>query len=318
MRDLQHRLDALGFGCEGDDDGTFGHATFAAVRGFQLRRGLDPSGSCDATTWDALVEAGWRLGDRPLYVTTPMLRGDDVGALQRILGALGFDAGRVDGIFGPDTDRALTDFQRNAGLVADAICGPATVGALARLGPPGDLTAPVADVKERERFRCGPRSLAGLTIAIAHDGGLDALASSTARGLRLAGAAVSVLQHPEPSELAASANAAAADVLVCLRLERPTDSDGPVETGRRVAYYRSPAGWESPGGKLLATLVHDALSGLVDGCVVAPMSLPVLRETRMPTVTIALGPPSVVVERTADIAAALPVALQRWASEFGT
>jgi N-acetylmuramoyl-L-alanine amidase len=318
VRDLQHRLDASGFRCEGDDDGTFGDATFAAVRAFQLRRGLDPSGLCDATTWDALVEAGWRLGDRPLYLTNPMLRGDDVADLQRNLGALGFDAGRVDGIFGPDTDRALTDFQRNAGLVADAICGPATVGALARLGPPGDLTASVADVKERERFRCGPRSLAGRTIAIAHDGGLDALASSTARGLRLAGAAVSVLQHPEPSELAATANATAADVLVCLRLERPENPQAPVETGCRVAYYRSPAGWESPGGKLLAKLTHDALSAVVEECVVAPMSLPVLRETRMPAVTIALGPPPLIVERTAEIAAALPVALQRWASEFGT
>src|SRR6266545_3977054 len=45
-----------------------------------------------------------------------MLRGDDVYELQRELGSLGFDAGRVDGIFGPRTLEALLGFQRNAGV----------------------------------------------------------------------------------------------------------------------------------------------------------------------------------------------------------
>ena len=44
-----------------------------------------------------------------------MLRGDDVAELQQDLGALGFDAGRVDGIFGPRTKDALEQFQRNIG-----------------------------------------------------------------------------------------------------------------------------------------------------------------------------------------------------------
>ena len=36
-------------------------------------------------------------------LTAPNLRGEDVAELQRILARLGFDCGRVDGIFGPDT-----------------------------------------------------------------------------------------------------------------------------------------------------------------------------------------------------------------------
>lgn len=63
-----------------------------------------------------------------------MLRGDDVADLQHRLNALGFDAGREDGIFGPDTSRALQDFQRNAGLAPDGIGGPEAVEALLRLG----------------------------------------------------------------------------------------------------------------------------------------------------------------------------------------
>ena len=39
----------------------------------------------------------------------------------------GFDAGRIDGIFGPDTDRALRSFQRNAGFGVDGIGGPQTL-----------------------------------------------------------------------------------------------------------------------------------------------------------------------------------------------
>ena len=48
-----------------------------------------------------------------------MLRGDDVAELQQRLGALGFDAGRVDGIFGAETATALEALQRNAGLPTD-------------------------------------------------------------------------------------------------------------------------------------------------------------------------------------------------------
>ena len=81
---------------------------------------------CDESTWQALVESSWSLGDRPLMLRSPNLRGDDVGELQRRLSRLGFDAGRIDGIFGPDTHRALSEFQRNCGLTADGVCGVET------------------------------------------------------------------------------------------------------------------------------------------------------------------------------------------------
>ena len=88
-----------------------------------------------------------------LYVRRPMLRGDDVVELQRRLNTLGFDAGKEDGIFGPDTAGALTEFQRNAGLGCDGIFGPDTADALARIGALriGTLAVgSVASVRERE------------------------------------------------------------------------------------------------------------------------------------------------------------------------
>ena len=45
----------------------------------------------------------------------------------------GFDPGRIDGIFGPDTEHGLKELQRNLGIPADGLCGPVTFRALDRL-----------------------------------------------------------------------------------------------------------------------------------------------------------------------------------------
>ena len=64
-------------------------------------------------------------------------RGDDV---KRIQAALGIPA---DGIFGPQTERALKRFQRRKGLLVDGVAGPQTLGALGLepvTGSPGRST----------------------------------------------------------------------------------------------------------------------------------------------------------------------------------
>ena len=76
----------------------------------------------------------WKLGDRLLFLTSPNLRGDDVAELQGGLNHIGFECGRVDGILGPRTARALQDFQHNCGLHDDGVCGPDTVRSLAEAG----------------------------------------------------------------------------------------------------------------------------------------------------------------------------------------
>ena len=57
-------------------------------------------------------------------------RSDRVKILQRRLGAVGFDAGVPDGIFGRGTRRAVKRFQRVSRLKADGYVGPATWKAL--------------------------------------------------------------------------------------------------------------------------------------------------------------------------------------------
>ena len=58
------------------------------------------------------------------------MRGPQVQLLQLALQRAGFSAGAADGIFGPNTLRALRRFQESRGLVADGIAGRATHAAL--------------------------------------------------------------------------------------------------------------------------------------------------------------------------------------------
>jgi membrane-bound lytic murein transglycosylase B len=56
---------------------------------------------------------------RPPPADQQALSRDDVLAMQRNLAARGFDAGPADGILGPGTRRALSQFQKSVGLVPD-------------------------------------------------------------------------------------------------------------------------------------------------------------------------------------------------------
>lgn len=304
VRDVQRRLAAAGLPVD-DEAGTYAEGTEAAVRSFQQVRGLVVDGVCGRDTWAALVEAGYALGDRLLYLRTPMLRGDDVAALQRKLGALGFDAGRVDGIFGPATERALKDFQRNSGITVDGVGGPDVLTCLTRLGGSPDAAASVAGVREREQLRHAPRHLADRRVVVGETGGLEALATTTGRALHDQGALVAVLHDPDPSAQAAEANGFDADLYLGVAIS-------PDRTPR-IAYYAT-TGFESAGGRHLADLLAIAVAApLGTGEVeVVGLRATILRETRMPAVVCHLGPPEVVVAHLAELAAAMAGAVGRW------
>ncbi|HDP70407.1 MAG TPA: hypothetical protein ENN38_06345 [Actinobacteria bacterium] len=134
VEDIQAKLSALEYNLgQAGVDGIFGDYTDVAVRKFQQDRGLIVDGTVGEDTWRELVEATYRLGDRLLYLKVPYLRGDDVSQLQKWLNRLGFSTGAVDGIFGPTTERALMDFQKNVGLDSDGMLGPTTLDAFHNL-----------------------------------------------------------------------------------------------------------------------------------------------------------------------------------------
>lgn len=308
--DLQRRLLDLGYPLT-DGSGRFGEGTDAAVRAFQDACGLRSDGICGEETWASLVEAGHRLGDRLLSHRSPMLRGDDVAELQRLLGGLGFDAGRVDGIFGVQTAAAVLDFQRNVALPTDGICGPDTVGALRRFaGRSGDST--VARLRESDAIRRAEPGLAGRRVVVAEGGEAPAVADALGAALRHLGADVQVVHHPDEHERAGAANAFEAAVFLGL-VVRP-------EPGTTVAFYAR-EGFESVGGRRLAELVVDALRASPEVADAGPvagakgMRLPVLRETRMPAVLVEVGPPELVVRAAATLVRGVTDAALRWATE---
>lgn len=274
---MKVRLAGLGF-----DPGTsepldeFGAGAETAVRAFQSARSLRVDGVCGRQTWAALVESGYAPGDRLLYHRSPMLRGDDVAALQRALNALGFDAGKEDGIFGPHTADALAEFQRNAGLTVDGICGPGTLTVLERVG--GDGAGSVALARERDALLHEPRVLTGRRVFVAVEPGLEALAEVVRHGLVEASAEVVVESTiDDQSKLAVEANAWEAHLVLLIRLGD--------ERGCGCAFYEK-GNFRSERGQRLATCLLEELASAVEGPVQAPggKAYALLRETRAPAV----------------------------------
>ena len=306
VRDVQHRLTELGHRIDpGEFEGVFGPSTRSAVRAFQRSRSLPSDGIVGPDTWSQLVEAGYRLGDRTLYLRSPAFRGDDVRALQRMLNALGFDAGKEDGIFGRDTAGALRDFQRNVADRVDGIVGLDTVRTLERMRP--SLAGPGrAVVREAEAVRTMIASLAGSTVAIdaghrereqdpsgaatsSEEGLTFSLAAELARSLEERGATPAMLrapgEDPTPSDRAQVANALGAGVCISLRLGTPE----PGIRGASCAYWGT-ATTHSPAGRRLAELILAELRavGLPDAGI-RPLAITLLRETTMPAVQVEPG-----------------------------
>jgi N-acetylmuramoyl-L-alanine amidase len=300
--DIQARLAMLGYAIDPREHGLFGTTTERAVRQFQERRHLIVDGTVDDHTWGQLVEAGYAVGDRVLYLRYPPFRGDDVRAVQASLNLFGFDAGREDGIFGDRTGRAVHDFQRNVGLPPDGIVGATTLEALGRLRPVGPGPGR-SMVREGEALRRLSATLRGARIAIdpghgerdpgvtGPSGATEAsatfqLATALAEDLESRGAVPLLLRtadsNPTPAERARAANEAGVEVLVAVHVGGGEDA----EAGGAAAFYYGREDWHSRAGRRLAELIQRAVTeqlGLKDAGV-HPKVLPMLRETQMPAV----------------------------------
>lgn len=284
VRDVQHRLAALGFACAGDPPAVFGPATAEALTRFQASRNLRADGVLDRDTWRNLVDAGFRPGDRLLYYRLPMLHGEDVSTLQHDLNALGFDTGSVDGIFGADTLRAVLDFQQNRHLPEDGIVGPQFLEELT-LMVRATRKAGRDVLREREWLRSLPAALAGQRLFLDpfcrddHEASLAWEAAVAATGLvaeRGGRALVSRSADTRPPESlrARQANELAADMVLAFSL--------PGGDVAGVYYFRSTLS-HSEAGEALAGALARRLGIQPVGRVT-----PILQQTRAPAVVVAV------------------------------
>lgn len=286
VRDIQRRL--TGLGIQTVVDGSYGSRTFASVQVFQEARGLPADGIVGPETWRTLVDAGFRLGDRMLYRRSPMMRGDDVSRLQQSLGSLGFDAGKVDGLFGPDTLRAVLDFQHNRGMTEDGFAGREVVEELLLMSRATEKPSREA-VREHEWVDSLPQPITGARIYVDPDRGDTATPDATwsagtqlTSDLKRSGARVLLSRSVDtsPNERFRAQRANRLDVQIVISITVPHDN---VEG---VFYFGSPLS-TSDAGKAIAVHVGARL-----GISTFPRAVPLLKETRSPAVVIAVTSPS--------------------------
>ena len=135
VEDIQTRLAALGYQADENErsEQTFGPSTAACVAHFRLDHGMPLGSEVDTTTWTTLVDEGYHMGDRTLYLRLPNFHGADVRQLQTCLNILGFSCGEPDGYYGVHTEAAVKQFQESQGQLADGMAFPDTFDAIDRL-----------------------------------------------------------------------------------------------------------------------------------------------------------------------------------------
>ncbi|MEY3752887.1 MAG: N-acetylmuramoyl-L-alanine amidase [Actinobacteria bacterium] len=266
------------------------------IRSFQQARGLSVTGIVDEVTARALEEAQWKLGDRSLSLQEPpLMHGDDVAALQSRLTEMGFDCGRVDGIYGPRTELAVKDFQKSVGATVDGKCGPATIIALIRLTKIVSGGAPSILRESANQKNRGP-ALANKTIVLNPDGDdplvYDVALRTEGRLLAL-GASVFLTRgernNPSESERIAFTNSSNADLMISLHEDSYKNENA---HGVATYFYGSEAhGVHSIVGERFASLVQREICARTDfaNCRTHAMTWDLLRLTKAPAVRIDLG-----------------------------
>lgn len=141
---VQWHLNILGYDLT--VDGEFGSKSDAALRRFQTDYYLDVDGICGAQTRKKLKEIFIKKKlevneecpyEEPNILLRRNSRGEFVRWLQWHLNKAGADL-EIDGIFGPLTEGALINFQKEVRIMPDAICGPQTIMYLKRVLNPNE------------------------------------------------------------------------------------------------------------------------------------------------------------------------------------
>lgn len=133
-----------------NSNGVFNEAMENQVKTFERFYGLNPDGIVDFRTWQLINQIytdilnnlpegyeGATAALYPGYNITPGMRNDDVKEFQTYLRVIGQNIAGIPvieatGYFGPETERAVTTFQRLYGLEPSGIVGSPTWDALAK------------------------------------------------------------------------------------------------------------------------------------------------------------------------------------------
>ena len=160
VKDVQNKLIAIGYSLPSGADGKYGNETYTAVKKFQHDVNIKEDGLAGEVTraklnnayntrsaakannsWVARLQAACNAqgfsNQRVDGIAGPNIlagcptcrkgtRGDITRLIQERLNSLGFNCGKVDGIFGAGTYAAVIAFQKAHGLTTDGIVGQNT------------------------------------------------------------------------------------------------------------------------------------------------------------------------------------------------
>lgn len=308
--EIRARLAQIGFSVESDDAQYFDERVADAVRAFQQARGLTVDGLVGPLTLRRLEEARWSLGDRLLSFTPGhMIHGEDVTSLQQRLTSMGFDAGKIDGIFGPRTEKALKEFQAGVGVKSDGICGSETFEALRRLvrTVSGGHAERLRQSVQLDALRTGVSTKTvvidpghgGTDAGVCANGGVEAeivsaIASRLQGKLAALGATVVLTRplkqggNPGDRQRATLCNELDAQLVVSLHCDLATSE---AASGVAAFHFGSPGGGWSHSGERAAQRIHAAVlsaTGAAD-CHIHARTWDMLRMTRMPAVRVEVG-----------------------------
>ena len=279
------------------------------IKAFQQERGLTATGVINEITSRSLEEARFKLGDRVLsFNSSSVMRGDDVSNLQDRLIQMGFNCGKVDGVFGANTERAVKEFQKSVGISSDGKCGPATLISLMRLVKTVSGGAP-NQLRESVKHSVRSPALANKVIVIDPSWGGE-FTGESANGVveseivfdlaqrlegRLIALGVNVVltrsanNSPLEIDRIKVANSVNADLVIALKVDSYKN-----ENANGVATYfygREDKGVRSVVGERFANLMQREICARTDllNCQTHAKSWDLLRLTVAPTVRIDLG-----------------------------
>ena len=279
------------------------------IKAFQQERGLTATGVINEITARSLEEARFKLGDRVLvFNAAALMRGDDVSNLQDRLIQMGFNCGKVDGVYGFNTEGAVREFQKSVGILSDGRCGPATLISLMRLVKTVSGGAPSA-LRESVKHSVRSPALANKVIVIDPSWGGE-FTGESANGVveseivfdlaqrlegRLIALGVNVVltrsanNSPLEKDRIKVANTVSADLVIALKVDSYKN-----EKANGVATYfygRDDKGVRSVVGERFANLIQREICARTDllNCHTHAKSWDLLRLTTAPTVRIDLG-----------------------------
>lgn len=177
VKNVQKHLRAAGFDPH-RADGVFDERTAGALKAFQQRAGLAPSGVVDSRTWKELKKS-FILSKKPASPAQSLgERSSAVKASEKLLKKLGFNPGKVDGLFDRRTHAAVKAFEKKHHLERDGKIGAHELEQLKK------LAASAGGIQVTPAMR--RLASAGRSVALSMGGyrGLGLCATGVSRAIR--------------------------------------------------------------------------------------------------------------------------------------